>query len=142
MEWYNLVEILAVPVFAFIGGGIGKSWDYKGKKLEVDAKKEESEQRAIKDCKAQHKNDIDNVRAEFKNYFDNLALQIGDINTSVNEIKTEQVKVILNITQLKESQEKYNNVIARTYKLEQDVAVLSNRESVSEHRLTDLEKMA
>ena len=50
-----------------------------------------------------------------------------------NAVQTEQ------ITQLKEQVNKHNNIIERTYKLEKDVAVLNNRESVSEHRLEDLE---
>ena len=50
-----------------------------------------------------------------------------------NAVQTEQ------ITQLKEQVHKHNNIIERTYKLEKDVAVLNNRENVSEHRLEDLE---
>ena len=50
-----------------------------------------------------------------------------------NAVQTEQ------ITQLKEQVHKHNNIIERTYKLEKDVAVLNNRESVSEHRIEDLE---
>ena len=50
-----------------------------------------------------------------------------------NAVQSEQ------ITQLKEQVHKHNNIIERTYKLEKDVAVLNNRESVSEHRLEDLE---
>ena len=50
-----------------------------------------------------------------------------------NAVQTEQK------TQLKEQVHKHNNIIERTYKLEKDVAVLNNRESVSEHRLEDLE---
>lgn len=50
-----------------------------------------------------------------------------------NAVQTEQ------ITQLKEQVRKHNNIIERTYKLEKDVAVLNNRESVSEHRIEDLE---
>ena len=50
-----------------------------------------------------------------------------------NAVQTEQ------ITQLKEQVHKHNNIIERTHKLEKDVAVLNNRESVSEHRIEDLE---
>lgn len=46
----------------------------------------------------------------------------------------------LNIIEKK--QDKYNGVIARQYELEKKVEVLENRESVSEHRLEDLEKGA
>lgn len=44
------------------------------------------------------------------------------------------------IEQLEKKVEKHNSVIERTYKIEQNIAVLENRESVSEHRIEDLEK--
>ncbi len=44
------------------------------------------------------------------------------------------------ISQLEEKVNRHNNVIERTYKLQQDVAVLENRQKVCEHRLEDLEK--
>ena len=50
-----------------------------------------------------------------------------------NAVQTEQ------ITQLREQVHRHNNLIERTYKLEKDVALLNNREKVSEHRLEDLE---
>ena len=50
-----------------------------------------------------------------------------------NAVQTEQ------ITQLKEQVHRHNNLIERTYKLERDVALLNNREKVSEHRIEDLE---
>ena len=42
--------------------------------------------------------------------------------------------------QLEEKVNKHNNVIERLFHLEQDVAVLDNRQKVSEHRLRDLEQ--
>ncbi len=42
--------------------------------------------------------------------------------------------------QLEEKVNKHNNVIERLFHLEQDVAVLDNRQRVSEHRLRDLEQ--
>lgn len=50
-----------------------------------------------------------------------------------NAVQTEQ------ITQLREQVHRHNNLIECTYKLERDVALLNNREKVSEHRLEDLE---
>ena len=41
---------------------------------------------------------------------------------------------------LEEKQDKYNGVIARQYELEKEMGVLENRESVSEHRIADLER--
>lgn len=35
--------------------------------------------------------------------------------------------------------DKHNNVVERTYKLEQDQAVLMNKQKVADHRIQDLE---
>ena len=43
------------------------------------------------------------------------------------------------IQQLENKVNKHNSLIERTYKIEQKLAVLDNREKVSEHRLEDLE---
>lgn len=43
------------------------------------------------------------------------------------------------IQRLEEKVNRHNNLIERTYLIEQEIAVLKNRESVSEHRIEDLE---
>ena len=43
------------------------------------------------------------------------------------------------IKQLEGKVNKHNNLIERTYNIEQQIAVLDNREKVTEHRLSDLE---
>ena len=43
------------------------------------------------------------------------------------------------IKQLESKVNKHNNLIERTYNIEQQIAVLDNREKVTEHRLWDLE---
>ena len=44
------------------------------------------------------------------------------------------------IEQLEKKVEKHNNLITRTYKLEQDFAVMDERIRVANHRIEDLEK--
>ena len=44
------------------------------------------------------------------------------------------------IEQLEKKVEKHNNLISRTYKLEQDFAVMDERVRVANHRIEDLEK--
>lgn len=62
--------------------------------------------------------------------------QMIEIQASFNQA----IAVIeCHITELSARVEKHNNVVERTYALEKDVAVLKNRESVSENRLKDLE---
>ena len=48
--------------------------------------------------------------------------------------------ILYRLDKIEEKQDKHNKVIERTYKLETDYSVLEQRESVSEHRLNDLEK--
>ena len=43
------------------------------------------------------------------------------------------------IKQLESKVNKHNNLIERTYNIEQQIAVLDNREKVTKHRLSDLE---
>ena len=43
------------------------------------------------------------------------------------------------VGQLEEKVNKHNHLIERMFQLEQDMAVLDNRQKVSEHRLSDLE---
>lgn len=44
------------------------------------------------------------------------------------------------IEQLEKKVQAYNNLIARTYQLEQEVAVLDEKVKVANHRIDDLEK--
>lgn len=44
------------------------------------------------------------------------------------------------LLELEKKQDKHNNVIERTYKLEQDTAVMAEQIKVVNHRIDDLEK--
>lgn len=50
------------------------------------------------------------------------------------------VKTRLNY--IEDKLDKHNNVVERVYKLEQDQAVLMNKQKVADHRIQDLEKEA
>ena len=45
------------------------------------------------------------------------------------------------VLQLEKKVEKHNGLMDKTYQLQEDVAVLENRQSVSEHRIADLEQI-
>ena len=45
------------------------------------------------------------------------------------------------IEQLEKKVDKHNNLIERTYKLEEETAVLSEKITVANHRIDDLEKV-
>lgn len=48
--------------------------------------------------------------------------------------------LIYRVELLEKKMDKHNSVIERTYKIEESIAVLENKESVNNHRLTDLEQ--
>ena len=65
---------------------------------------------------------------------------LKDDITSVNANVQQQIAIIdIKITDLSKQVERHNQVIDRTYALEKAVGILDNRESVSEHRISDLE---
>lgn len=49
--------------------------------------------------------------------------------------------VVYRIEQLEKKVEKHNNLIERTYKLEESVTLLDEKIKVANHRIDDLEKM-
>ena len=66
---------------------------------------------------------------------------LKDDITGVNANVQQQIAIIdLKIDELSRRVEKHNNVIERTYKLEQDSAVLTEQIKVANHRIEDLEK--
>ena len=65
---------------------------------------------------------------------------LKDDITAVNATVQQQIAIIdIKITDLTKQVERHNQVVDRTYALEKAVGILDNRESVSEHRLADLE---
>ena len=68
-----------------------------------------------------------------------LALIGSFIATYFQSSKTTAL-ILYRLDKIEEKQDKHNNVIERTYELEKDYSVLEKRESVSEHRINDLEK--
>lgn len=75
-------------------------------------------------------------REEYLNGIQDVKDDITDLRATYQQ---SQAVICLQISSLEKKQDKHNSVIERTYKLEQEVEVLKNRESVSEHRIEDLE---
>lgn len=123
MDW----SLILTPILAFLGVAIAELVKWNSKKLDVASGK------AISECASKHSSNLEKVKEEFCGRLDT-------IDNALSDIRSEQLRIALNVAQLQKDQAKYNNVIERTYILENKVAVLENRESVSEHRLTDLEK--
>lgn len=129
MEWYHILEILAIPVFSFLGGVVGKRYDLKGKKLELEAGKNTE----LVKCQEIHSERLDKVKNEFKS-------QLNELNSKIDMIIKKQTEIDFRQQSIEEKLDENRELIQRTTALERVVAVLDNRESVSEHRLTDLEK--
>lgn len=130
MEWLiAILTIICTPMLTLTGIIITERTKLKSKRLELDGSKDEN----LKRCQEAHKYDIDEVRKEFNSRLD-------DILEKIDEMSKEQYRLSILFTGLKEEVHENNNVIDRTYKLEQNYAVLDNRQKVSEHRIDDLEK--
>lgn len=65
---------------------------------------------------------------------------IGTLGGSFGGIMVANRLTNYRVEQLEKKVEKHNTIVERTYKLEEKIAVLENKEKVSEHRLDDLEK--
>ncbi len=65
---------------------------------------------------------------------------VGTLGGSFGGIMVANRLTNYRVEQLEKKVEKHNTIIERTYRLEKVIAVLENKEKVSEHRLDDLEK--
>lgn len=80
-------------------------------------------------------------RAENKELIMQNIQGIKDDITGINANVQQQIAIIeLKIDGLSERVEKHNNVIERTYKLEQDSALHTEQIKVANHRIEDLER--
>lgn len=130
MEWLiAILTIIFTPMLTLAGIVVTERTKLKSKRLELDTSKDEN----LRRCQEAHKYDIDGVRKEFNGRLD-------DILEKIDEISKEQYRLSILFSGLKEEVQKHNGVMEKTIILERDVAVLKNRESVSEHRIDDLEK--
>jgi len=123
MDW----SVVATPALAFAGVLVAEIVKLKSKRLDIASDK------AIAECAKSHTANLGKVKDEFNGRLDAISETLG-------EIKSEQLRLSLTVGQLQKDVVKHNGVIERTYALEKEVEVLKNRESVSEHRLADLEK--
>lgn len=95
---------------------------------------------AHENAQNQLKNDLEaKLDAHKKEYLS----EITSVKDSLTEMRAQtqnwQSVMEVRFDNLEQKVMKHNNFMERVATLEKDVAVLQNRESVSEHRLTDLE---
>lgn len=80
-------------------------------------------------------------RAENKELIMQNIESLKDDITKVNANVQQQIAIIeIKIDELSKRVEKHNNVIERTYKLEQESAVHTEQIKVANHRIEDLER--
>lgn len=116
MDWLiAILTIVFTPMLTLFGIVITEKYKYKSKKMEIDTTKDN----AIVECQRQHKGDIEEVRKEFNSRLD-------DLSEKLDEIQGEQLRTNLIVTQLQLDVQKHNNVMERTFRLEQDVEWLKN----------------
>lgn len=103
---------------------------------------------AMKKIKNEQSKDLEAFKHEMRKTMsdvqDNYAKSLSEILSMVTDLKAsyqQSIAIIqLQIETLEKKQDKHNSIIERTYKLEEQIAVLDNREKVSENRLEDLER--
>ena len=126
MDIMTFIVAIATPLLAFLGVILGK-------RMELN----KAHDQAVSECQKKHKGDIEEVKQEFNDKLDAM-------NSKLDEIKTEQLKTALYVTRLqtdlRELKDSVDNMVDKENHMEQMVAVLDNREKVSEHRLDDLEQ--
>lgn len=118
----NILTIVCTPLFTALGIILHEKGETKRKQLEVGENKETNSF----------------IRAE--DDIKKLSQKVDALSDMVHEMKASHQQTMTMIEILSDRVEKHNNVIERTYALEKAVAVLDNREKVSENRLTDLER--
>lgn len=86
---------------------------------------------------------LESHKVEYLTEISSVRNQIQTNTASLNELKAQtekwQSNMEIRFDNLQEKVMKHNNFMERVATLEKDVAVLNNREKVSENRLADLE---
>ncbi len=100
--------------------------------------------KALADFQANIESKLDAHKVEYMSEISKVNNAIRQTNDNMTDLRaqTQQYQAVMEerFSHLEEKVMKHNNFMERVAILEKDVAVLQNRESVSEHRLTDLEQ--
>lgn len=110
------------------------------KKKDLDAHKEATEkfQKSIEEKLEEHK-------IEYLGQIAEVNKAIRKNSDDISEMRTEsalfQKEITIKFANLSEKVNKHNNFMEKLQQAQLDIEVLKNRESVSEHRLADLERI-
>lgn len=142
MDWTPIV----VAIISGVVSSFGAILVYIGNEKQRKTKLAETHAEQLKELEKSLTNTLKEHRQEYMDEIGKVSKRIDDIENNITNIQAvyqQNTAVIeLKIQTLSDHVEKHNKVIERTYNLEKEVEVLKNRESVSEHRLTDIEKKA
>lgn len=82
---------------------------------------------------------LGSIYASKKQYDQHSTAIVDEFKTELAVLKVEISNIRKDINNLEKKQDKHNDVITRTFKLEQDVELLKDRQKVANHRIDDLE---
>ena len=106
-------------------------------------KAKQAHDKALADFQANIESKLDAHKVEYMGEIAKVNNAVKETNDSLTDLRaqtqTYQAVMEERFNNLEAKVMKHNNFMERVAVLEKDVAVLQNRESVSEHRLTDLE---
>ncbi len=140
----SVLTIVCTPILSVVGIIITQRHLDKRDQLKLTADKDSSIDAKFKEMSDKHEENLKEISKEYREEFKKVNARLDNLSDAIKEVKTDNqttVTLIQNeISTLSNRVEKHNNVIDRTYALELAVAVLDNREKVSENRLSDLER--
>lgn len=119
------MEVWVPAVFAFAGVALGKICEVIVEKIKLKGKKDD----AMTACKKEHAEKLDKVRDEFNKKLDSQDAKLDEQDAKIDQISETLIEVksmLQNLSSLFEIMsgrvEKHNNVIERTFKLEEKQA--------------------
>lgn len=140
MDWTQII----IALLTVVGTVTGSVLVYKGQIKQLEASQKASQKEQLGELKKELTSKLDEHRKEYLEGIADVKNSIENTNAKMTDLKSEYQTSIatinLSLSNLTKQVEKHNSVVERTYVVEKDVAVLKNKESVSEHRLEDLER--
>lgn len=125
-----------VTAFGAILGFIATMNTQKKKTAELHAAAQQQFVNQIEDKLDAHRNEY---LGRIKDVEDRVELSLDSVTDMRAQTQAWQSVMEVKFDALSEKCTKHNNLVERMQKAELNIAVLQNREKVSEHRLTDLE---
>lgn len=129
-------EAIIVALITGIVAVIGSFFTFLAQSKQIQATSKKTQEEQIASLRKDITSTLDAHRTEYLN-------GISDVKDTITEFQgsyQQMVAVIeLKIDNLEKKQDKHNNLIERTYKLESDVEVMKEKQSVANHRIDDLE---